>query len=268
MILDQATIMGCRSKLKAIIYKYTDGQVNLELDKLFDSKLLMPANVPLARSMEGSNNLVDKPDDDNMDDQEVSSLQTSTKLRIWPRPKHEESPINLVAEQAEKSPESVRDSRKIKCPHCDHISIQFSSVEPINIMQHIKNEHSTNLDLKCPFCMEHAFKFKQNSPPSWLTANVSTYLFKVLQIHVREAHAHEGTWQTSEKENEIYHSSQEICGEFAKPQATATEHKNVDRGHMPPDQEKPGLSHPSYNYMVKEAIMAIRARKKVSACII
>ena len=280
-MVKQTTIRGYRSTLKSIIYQYTDGQVDLELNKLFDSKLLMSIDVPLGKSvrdhavsLERSNNPVKEQDEDTMDEGEVSKLP---KLRIWPRPLHEQIPVDLEESGAEQVHESLKTElhpRKVNCPHCDH-----SAVISNDIMQHMKNEHSKSLDLKCPFCMEHAFKFKQNSPPGWLTTNVSTYLFKVLQIHVREAH--EGT---SERENKT---------------ATAPKDNDVDRRNLPPGQEDPwecricnrhfqyqhrnrhmlqshnnmnpqedeqtsALGYPSYNYMVKEAIMAIRKKVRLT----
>ena len=130
----------------------------------------------------------------------------------------------------------------------------------------MKDHHSARLDLRCPFCMEHAIKFKDNSPPSWLTANVSTYLFKVLQIHVKGAHAHEehligryeDTSRTSEKEADVNTSHLEISGDMTEPQAIDSGSRNDDR--RQPQQGKATIGHPSYNYMVKEAIMSIRKK--------
>ena len=134
---------------------------------------------------------------------------------------------------------------KVKCPHCDHLTWRdLHSTRLIaskNIMLHIKNKHPEIQSLGCPFCEEY---FAQ---------------YKLLEHHVRTAHK----WRPQRRKRETEDFLPEVSSSslVSKTDATNEESKAVTvETNISPH---PDPYCPSYNFMVKEAVMGVRARKKV-----
>ena len=158
-----------------------------------------------------------------------------------------------VVEQHETNTEwvlegTIDNAELVKCPHCDHLMRDLPNTRH-NLLLHIKSKHQEIPSLKCPFCEEYAIEYK------------------LLEHHVRTEHKWKPQRRKKPTEGILpqtsfssYEPETEITNEGPK-KMTAETNKVADWvetniNHLDPYR-------PSYNFMVKEAVMAVRARKKV-----